>query len=122
MYFSPSRNIVTYPDGRFMKIKEPEWDVEGFKTVVSGMLPMKSYLIYENFLSGVDQLLRYENLADDFTMMCQILGLPLDGSRLPILNVSSDTSGRREELRNDVKLRSWVEEFFIEDMELFGYW
>ena len=123
MYFSSSRSRspVFKVDGTFKRMLAPEWNEDEFMSMVHQMGTMKDQLIYDVHLSGANYVLRYEYLKQDFSEMCEQLHLPINGDQLPELNPSIDIDGIRNEIRKDLNLRSWVEDFFKEDMEIFGY-
>lgn len=63
----------------------------------------------------VDYIGRYETLAQDFDRVCQVLNLNVS---LPHLNSSSHRDYR---IYYNDKTKKLVEEYFREDIELFGY-
>ena len=65
--------------------------------------------------------MRFENLPDDFDHMAEALHLPVASASLPCVNRSADVNRIRDDLRNDARLRAWVENRFKEDMIIFGY-
>lgn len=90
-----------------------EWDMQHKK-----VLHQKSFITKNNGNIGVDKIIRFENLSNDFEDTIKILGIKFRSKDLKKLNTSNDSSYR--DFYNDIT-RKKVEEYSLEDLEYFNY-
>jgi hypothetical protein len=106
-YFTPTKQV-------------DELDRKKFKKVISTALSVADYLqLYKgeaDSFGNVDYIMRFENLAEDFRLVCATLGIP--PVPLPRYNRSS-----REHYSKyyDDNLREFVRKRFALEIERFGY-
>ncbi|QBQ54828.1 sulfotransferase family 2 domain-containing protein [Nitrosococcus wardiae] len=108
-YFSPHRRCDT-------------WDRNEFIRMLDEIHPMSTYLRLPTDAAGMrpddnlDFIIRYEQLNEDFSRLCDILDIP--GRSLPVLN-----QGNRRPYFDyyDPELIQIVTDRFWEDIEVFGY-
>lgn len=105
----------------FQPTQKPEmWDPKKFRKLVLKTPSIADYLRLDqpndDPFGNVRQLLRFENLADDFRSVCAALDIP--AAPLPIYN----RSARKPYAEYyDVDLRDMVGERFAPEIERFGY-
>ncbi len=105
----------------FQPTQKPEmWDRKKFRKMVLKTPSIVDYLRLDqpndDPFSNVQQLLRFENLADDFRSVCAALKIP--AAPLPKYN----RSARKHYAQYyDVDLRDLVGERFAPEIERFGY-
>ena len=68
---------------------------------------------------GVDYVMRFESLQDDFDIVCGWLGIK--SISLPVSNQSRRLRGYRSYFDNEPKARLLLEKHFKKDFELFNY-
>jgi hypothetical protein len=95
------------------------WNRDKFIRMLDKIQPMTAFLRLSNATrpdQNLDFIIRYEQLHQDFSMLCDILGFTRKS--LPVLN-----KGNRQSYLNyyDPELIQMVEDRFQEDIELFGY-
>jgi len=106
-YFTPTQNTGA-------------WDRKKFRKVIAKALPVADYLRLdqdqEDPFANVDYIMHFENLADDFRIVCETLGL--SPATLPQYNRST-----REHYSKyyDAVLRELVRMRFAAEIERFGY-
>jgi len=106
-YFTPTQQVGT-------------WDRKEFRKIISKALSVADYLRLgkgeEDPFGNVDYIMRFENLADDFRIVCTTLGIPT--ASLPQYNRSN-----REHYSKYYtdELRELVRERFAPEIERFGY-
>jgi hypothetical protein len=105
-YFTPSRQLA-------------EWDRRAFKKLLLRTLSVADYLrlgAEKDPFANVQRVMRFENLADDFRLVCAELNLP--PATLPEYNRSS-----REHYSKyyDDELQALVRKRFASEIERFGY-
>jgi hypothetical protein len=106
-YFTPTQNTGA-------------WDRKKFRKVIAKALPVADYLRLdqdqEDPFANVDYIMHFENLADDFRIVCETLGL--SPAILPQYNRST-----REHYSKyyDAELRELVRMRFAAEIERFGY-
>jgi Sulfotransferase family len=107
LYFTPTQNTVG-------------WDRKRFRNIIAKALPVSDYLQLnecenESF-ENVDYIMRFENLEDDFRVVCAAIGI--SPAVLPKYNRSN-----REHYSTyyDDELRELVRERFAAEIERFGY-
>jgi hypothetical protein len=106
-YFTPTQNTGA-------------WDRKKFRKVIAKALPVADYLRLdqdqEDPFANVDYIMHFENLADDFRIVCETLGL--SPATLPQYNRST-----REHYSKyyDAELRELVRMRFAAEIERFGY-
>jgi len=106
-YFTPTQQVGT-------------WDRKEFRKIISKALSVADYLRLgkgeEDPFGNVDCIMRFENLADDFRIVCTTLGIPT--ASLPQYNRSN-----REHYSKYYtdELRELVRERFAPEIERFGY-
>ncbi len=105
-YFTPTQNST-------------DWDRKKFKKAILKLLPVADYLRLEGRedpFANVDYIMRFENLADDFRLVCAALSV--SAATLPKYNRSN-----REHYSKyyDDELRELVRARFAADIERFGY-
>jgi hypothetical protein len=97
-----------------------EWDRKAFKKTVSKTLSAADYLRLDTGESdpfnNTDRIIRFENLAEDFGLVCADLGIP--SAPLPRYNRSE-----REHYSKyyDDDLRELVAQRFADEIARFGY-
>ena len=107
-YFTPTQNQET-------------WDRKRFREIISKAVSVADYLRLdpgeEDPFANVDYILRFENLADDFRIVCGTLGISPPAT-LPRYNRST-----REHYSKyyDDELRHLVRTRFAAEIERFGY-
>ena len=106
-YFTPTQNVA-------------EWDRKEFRKVISKALSVADYLRLdkgkEDPFCNVDYIMRFENLADDFRVICATLGIP------PVLLPRYNRSSREHYSKYyDNNLREFVRKRFALEIERFGY-
>ena len=106
-YFTPTQQVGT-------------WDRKEFRKIISKALSVADYLRLgkgeEDPFGNVDYIMRFENLADDFRIVCTTLGIPT--ASLPQYNRSNRE--HYSKYYND-ELRELVRERFAPEIERFGY-
>ena len=115
---NPWDRMVSY---YFTPTQSPEtWDRKKFRRIISKAVSVADYLRLdqgkEDPFSNVDYIMRFENLADDFRIVCGSLGI--SPTTLPQYNRS-----RREHYSKyyDDELRELVRARFAAEIERFGY-
>lgn len=73
-----------------------------------------------SFTEGVDHILRYENLAEDFSQITGRLGLP-EGFELPTVNVTKGRDDADYRTYYDDRSRQIVATVFAREIEALGY-
>ncbi len=68
---------------------------------------------------GLDFLIRYENLQNDYTLVCERIGLPT--SALPSLKTKSRHERRHYSTYYDDRTRELVANMYHRHLEHFGY-
>jgi len=100
--------------------QEKQWDRKAFKKTVSKALSAADYLRLDDSeadpFCNVSRIIRFENLAEDFRLVCADLGIPAEP--LPKYNKSE-----REHYSKyyDAELRALVAERFAAEIARFGY-
>ena len=106
-YFTPTQSVG-------------EWDRKEFRKVISKALSVADYLRLDRGeddpFSNVDHIMRFENLAEDFSALSGTLGLR--AVRLPQYNRSNRE--HYSKYYND-ELRELVRKRFASEIERFGY-
>lgn len=121
-YFSPSRGVK-------------EWNRDDFILFVNKMKPLRHYIKLESFINKVlrklkmpinintgrldqdiDFLIRFENLEQDFQIVCQKIGIP--HITLPKYNKSER---KHYSKYYDQELKEIIEKKFKEEIELVDY-
>ena len=94
----------------------PEWLQDQFGPLLGG----PSRHLYAEFIRGVDRVMRYENLQEEFDNVLYHLGASDTGHEIPLFNV---TEGREKNYRTyyDESARDLVASVFGADLERFGY-
>ena len=82
--------------------------------------PMTEYLTIAGSVSPRLKLLRFENLAGDFSNLVKTLNLPVSGV-LPQRNRTADLANLARIALSDAKVRSAVRIAHAQDFEAFGY-
>ncbi len=115
---NPWDRMVSY---YFTPTQSPEaWDRKKFRRIISKAVSVADYLrldkVEEDPFGNVDYVMRFENLADDFSTVCGTLGI--SPATLPQYNRSS-----REHYSKyyDDELRELVRTRFAAEIERFGY-
>ena len=104
----------------FTPVQGKEWDRKAFKKTVSKTLSAADYLRLDagepEPFSNMDRIIRFENLAEDFGLVCADLGI--SSASLPKYNRSE-----REHYSKyyDAELRALVAERFAAEITRFGY-
>ncbi len=108
-YFGPIRMLAG--------ARVDTFDVGEFSELVAGMRPLVSFLTVGTTIRKPDHLLRFNHLREDFCRLMMQLNLPhLD---LPMLNISTDKQGLRDQLKHDAKVRDIVWRRFSDDYDHF---
>jgi Sulfotransferase family len=106
-YFTPTQQVGA-------------WDRKKFSKIISRALSVADYLRLgkgeEDPFGNVDYIMRFENLADDFRIVCATLGIPT--ASLPQHNRSNHE--HYSKYYTD-ELRELVRERFASEIERFGY-
>jgi Sulfotransferase family len=115
---NPWDRMVSY---YFTPTQNPEaWDRKKFGGIISKAVPLEDYLRLDKDeqdpFANVDYIMRFENLADDFSAVCAAIGV--SPPTLPQYNRST-----REHYSKyyDDELRELVRSRFAAEIERFGY-
>jgi len=118
-YYSPFRWMRQRSDGSWWQ-SPPHWNLEEFLTMLPDIRPMTEYLTIAGSVSPRLKLLRFENLAGDFSNLVKTLNLPVSGV-LPQRNRTADLANLARIALSDAKVRSAVRIAHAQDFEAFGY-
>jgi hypothetical protein len=115
---NPWDRMVSY---YFTPTQSPEtWDTKKFRGIISKAVSVADYLRLENCeqdpFANVDYIMRFENLADDFRIVCGTLGI--SPATLPQYNRSDR---KHYSKYYDDELREFVRTRFAAEIERFGY-
>ena len=105
-YFTPTQNLET-------------WSRKKFRGIISKALSVPDYLRLDNEqdpFANIDYIMRFENLTDDFRMVCG--RLHISPPPLPQLNRSTRTHYSKY---YDDELRELVRARFAAEIKRFGY-
>ena len=98
-------------------------DVVTFQFFVAHMLryyePNDAFYFGRSGTVGLDFLIRFENLQDDFTSVCERIGLP--ESPLPSLKTKSRPGRRHYSTYYDDRTKEFVAKMYHRHIEHFGY-
>ena len=96
------------------------WDPRKFRNVVRRALPITEYLRLDekkkNSFDNVDYIIRFENLANDFRVVCSTLGIAM-----PALPQHNQSSRQHYTAYYDRDLREFVRKRFACEIKRFGY-
>jgi hypothetical protein len=106
-YFTPTKRVEA-------------WNRREFKKVISKALSVADYLRLDkgetDSFGNVNHIMRFENLTDDFRIVCAALGIP------PVALPQYNRSNREHYSKYyDDELRELVRERFAPEIERFGY-
>ncbi len=116
-YFSPHRWMRKSGDG--WVLEQPVWDEAAFMSMLRTVPSMASFLTVGDAFRQPDFVIRYETLEADFRAMCAALEIP-SVAPMPHVNKSAG-SNLAAEVRANGPLRSFVADFYAQDMKAFGY-
>jgi len=119
------RNIGKNVTSLGMSLARPVWKLEdvSFDFFVAHMLryyPHNDPFYFDRSGSvGLDFLIRYENLQDDYTSVCARIGIP--ASQLPSLKTRSRAGRRHYSTYYDDRTRELVRKAYHRHIDHFGY-
>ena len=90
-----------------------DWDIQHKK-----VLHQKSFITKKDGEIGVDKIIKFEDLSNDFGDTIKILGIKFTDSNLKKLNFTNNL-GYRKYYDNNTRYK--VEKFCLEDLEYFNY-
>ncbi len=111
-YFSPRRWL--------RRGATPCWSKADFLEMLAKLPPMVDFLKIDGQVQAMDEVIRYERLAERLPTVLGRIGLETDGRQLPHLN-RSVAGDYRAYYEGDQDLVDFVAERYREDIELFGY-
>ena len=113
-----SGNPIKYGPSDFI-LKKPYFDYVRFRAIVSSKPSMTSYFIVNGIFRKPDEIIKFENLKEDFSTFCGKYEFPL-----PDFNKVVNKSSYSESIQKfveDPEVISLVKEFHMDDFDYFGY-